>query len=1451
MAKKTVNSDIYNLSQLVEDVKKIFIPNESDETLAVGTYGYIGALESSRLQTQVQMTGELCNEVFPSRARLERNVITHAIMANIENINAIPSKMTAFLAIKEADIADCFDANNIFVVDRECPIRIGDYEFHLEYDIKLKRIYIEKKKSYTYTAQYDIPDNREVPTSTINVTNQYLSPPAVVRVGNESYIYLTVILSQVEHSVVSKKLVTSNIIDNKTMNFEFTNQLSYFEVHVKESDEEYYLLPVFEGSSVPDSESQYYCWYQYIDSNLIRVRFDRKSYMPGLNANIECLIKTCQGSKGNFTYGAEEFVSLESSKYGYKGITALLVPVTDASGGRDRKSKKELQSLIPKEILARGCLTTITDLNNYFGMLDSEYGRIVIQKKIDNQIERVYYTYFVAKDQNGDVIPSNTIDIRVDLDDTIKSSISETDSARYLLQSGACFRLGDDGVGYISKNPLPGKGYSFTPNSANRGEIIEDIFTVEVNEEGPLKDSVSVHVDVGGASTKTHIFPKEESERFGYENSSKEYQVEDYIQMGCGKVYVYSADYVTKEDDALITIRDKNLGNFEFVDASYTVDNSTRHFSKLPMIAYGVPKDTKIHVDIKLRLNANTRGIVYFDYNKKTFKLHQTSWTTTLSTMLVALGIEEGNITDLVSSDPSIISVTNIGPINPPEPVDPPEPGPEPPEPIEDPYKLQVIDVDDLPPISERKKNQWYYAVESSEYRGTYDDGTETEDNMGDNATADTYKLSVVSEAEAPSISDRKEDEWYYVLTKATTREELPDDPEVPIEIPETITGNDYSIEVLREFMGTTVTLTATINGEEYEIVATHDAFAIENGIYITEGDNETVSTVYKTYVPLLSQNKWPEELIEGDQITYTLKYKSMSNTYRPEIKIKLSEGLDYVSFSNIIKYPDGTSYNIEPTEESLAKERGFIYTNPYAVNINSYRLYSSFYMMSMEENPYLHFDFINDKSNIQFIATNAYWTRPFSGLKKNTYTLTTTIIQSVQDDLGVIPPGEDQTPLVKAYAVFRRDGKDYRYRSMKLVSFDPGAYSFTFSQDFNAEDIFDNDSNIRLSNFQVCGQNEYTVTLSYGDNSYIINNGGIVKLSTIIKSLGIEIPVKVDKVICSAPNVIAISEDEYGDYNVASLIDFEEPATISIFHSGEIDPIVIDAVSTQPAVAEYGFFNPNTEVKIYILCAIPDIDGSYSKNNFDSICPGLKNWTLTNTYDVVNGVTMYHNYSEIMGSRVIPYGKNLTKKNNTVVGVEGYLVTSVPMLGYDYCQDEVLVQNAINALNYRKTYIESVANILENSFGADFKLFNTYGPSKIYYIIKDTNANSYLDDPKEFIDRVDLSFHFRIKLVADNDSYTKDNIIQEIKDYIEDLDDIGELHIPNLVTQITNNYKEQISYFEYLGFNEYGPDIQHLYRIEDDEIPIHTPPEFLNVRNIIGTDGILTPYINIYISEI
>ena len=1522
MAKKIVNTDIYNLSQLVDDVKSVFLPDETDETLAIGTYGYIGALEAHRLQTQAEMTGELCNEVFPSRARLTRNVITHAIMTNINDINAVPAKMTAFLAIKEDDILNYFDKNNIFIVDRECPIYVGDFEFHLEYDIKLKKIYIEKKKSNAYTAQYVIPQNRDVPTSKINSNNQYLNPPAVVMVNHDSYIYLTVILSQVEHHIVSKKLVTSNIIDNKTMNFEFENQLAYFEIHVKESDQDYYLTPVFEGSSVPESNAKYYCWYQYIDTDLIRVRFDRHSFMPGLNATVECLIKTCRGNEGNFTYADSTFIELESESHGYKGVTALLTPVSDSMHGKDMKSKRELQSLIPKEALSRGSLTTITDLNNYFGMLDDKDGRIIIQKKIDNQIERVYYAYFVAKDKNMDVIPSNTVDIEVGIEDLIKSSISETDSPRYLLPSGQCFRLGDDGIARINHLPLLGYGYEFNLLPSQRGDIITIDFDVRVTEDAIGKENVSCAVDLNGNPTPTHVFPpKNELDKFHAIRSKENTEiVEDYMQMGVGKSYTYTADYITKEDNSLITAWDLKLGCFDIEDAYYTVNEVTVHFKELPIVAYEFPAGTRIHFGIERRLNTKIKGIITFNHEDKFHRLNQKR-KTLLSAVLKGLGTL-GRVTNAVSMDESVVKLEEYGLIE-DHPVGPEVPDipdvPLPPVELEDPFTKFVVDSDFAPNIEDRHKNEWYWIIEDKKLITSADNQDSIVAQIAQLATEGieitdesdiTFILHVMEEQDLPPIEQRKENEWYYVITERdndttlipfvagskthkvhiVTEKTLPPvgkrgtkddwylvvtkayndpseggggiDPDNP-DKPTSLTGKDYKVEVLRHFEDpVNIVVTLVVNEkegttEEYIVTLNQDRFDMENSIIVAENGKEVLRDDFLTYVSTLDQNKWPDNLVVDDIIHYKFRFKSSGLQFYPDIMIKLSRGLEYVPFSNYVTYPGKEPILYEPRQHSLEREVGFIYTNPYAVNINGYRLYSAFYMMSMDENPYLHFEYINDKSNVQFIATNIHWGRQFYGNSK-TYEMSITLTQSVQDNIGLI--NEDDitaTPLVKAVAVFYRDNKPYRYRSLNLTSFDPELYTFTFEQSFDSLDIFDNENNIKVTNTQVTTQIEYKITLSYNDKSVEIMTGGKTTLSTLSKELGINITGEIEAI--SSENRMAIEVypimDEHNhiiDANIVSFNDFEEPTKINIMIKYDA-PISIDVTSTTiNPKTEYGFFNPNTTVKIYTFSGIPDIEGNYTRYDFDYICPGMKKWNLTNIYNVVNGVTLYHNYSEIMGSRVTPYGKKFVDSdNNEVMKLEGFKVKNIPMLGYDYCQDEILVQNAIDALNHRKAYIDNAMIVLENSFGIDFKLFNTYGPSRTFYVIKDIDKNRLLDDNKEFIDRVNLTLYFRIKLVAYNDSYTKNNIIQEIKDYIEDLDDLTQLHIPNLVAQITSNYKEQVSYFEYLGFNNYGADIQHIYKLEDEEIPIHVAPEFLCVNNVLDGEGITSPDINISISEI
>ena len=138
-----------------------------------------------------------------------------------------------------------------------------------------------------------------------------------------------------------------------------------------------------------------------------------------------------------------------------------------------------------------------------------------------------------------------------------------------------------------------------------------------------------------------------------------------------------------------------------------------------------------------------------------------------------------------------------------------------------------------------------------------------------------------------------------------------------------------------------------------------------------------------------------------------------------------------------------------------------------------------------------------------------------------------------------------------------------------------------------DAEDIFDQDNNIKLTNVQVCGQNEYTVTITGGKNKdakYTLNNGAVVTLSAILTTLGIEVPSEFDTMVVSNNSALTLipikDEDEkIIDYKVISFTDFSDEIQIAYTDKTTDDPTILTATSTQPAATEYGYFNPTTEM--------------------------------------------------------------------------------------------------------------------------------------------------------------------------------------------------------------------------------------------------------------------------------
>lgn len=404
------STDIYQIANTVNDLQKQYMPDINDSTRSVGILGYLNDIESTQIQNATITAAEMANEMWPSRAKYEKNVIAHSIIYNIVDINAVPSRLYIHFGIEEMELEKIL-VNGQFTLDKDSPIDVGGYEFHLPYDIVITRNVVLNNQK-VYTAKYKMDRSNDLCE---DLTNPYLSAPFIQIYQTKRHIMINCMLMQVEHKSETKRLMSTSPIENKTLDFEFENQLATFVVKVTEKGKTTYLTPVFEGIGV-DQKIEDYCYYIYEDVNNIRVRFDSISYMPTINAQIEVEIKTTHGAEPDLTeYKESFFTSLSSQKYGYNNVSLFIIP-SGADRGRDRKSIEELQRLLPKEALSRGSIANMSDLISYFQMLDNDYARMLFQKKVDNQFERTYYSFLLLKDEYDNVVPTNTLDVLVKKD---------------------------------------------------------------------------------------------------------------------------------------------------------------------------------------------------------------------------------------------------------------------------------------------------------------------------------------------------------------------------------------------------------------------------------------------------------------------------------------------------------------------------------------------------------------------------------------------------------------------------------------------------------------------------------------------------------------------------------------------------------------------------------------------------------------------------------------------------------------------------------------------------------------------------------------------------------------------------------------------------------------------------------------------------------------------------
>lgn len=399
------NTDIYSLYDYITQIQSKTMGLENQDILCLGLFGYNSEMFANIWQNAAIMASEYSNEAIPTRANYAKNVITHALSLGIKSLNATPATMEVAICIPEDILVDNMYKDK-FTLDKDFKIMIGEYEFHIDYDIIIKKTVLSTGE-YVYTALYDMTGEKN-PLS--EISNPYLPPVGKILMTSTNLIVITCKIRQVEYTQIYKKILTSNTLENKVFSFQFENQLANFTITAVEGNDTYSLKPVYDG--LYEYNKGYFCNYLFLDEDDIRVTFNRESYQPNSNCDVYIGLYTTHGTSSNFEYKDDVILDLTSTRFSYDGMYMIIRPITNSTGGVDKKSVDELKKIIPKEALSRGSITTSTDLNNYFNQINNQYVRLYFLENINNNLERVYYSYLLMKIDNN-VVPTNSIKVSI------------------------------------------------------------------------------------------------------------------------------------------------------------------------------------------------------------------------------------------------------------------------------------------------------------------------------------------------------------------------------------------------------------------------------------------------------------------------------------------------------------------------------------------------------------------------------------------------------------------------------------------------------------------------------------------------------------------------------------------------------------------------------------------------------------------------------------------------------------------------------------------------------------------------------------------------------------------------------------------------------------------------------------------------------------------------------
>lgn len=495
----------------ISDIKKYWLNNIAPNYLELndinnynaGIFGYVNEVMGNSVEDAFYATAIARREFYPVSAQFISSMYAMATLQSISIPLCTPSVCKCALIIPQNEIIDNSTFNDGLyecTIDNCLKIFAGDLQFMLDYPIK---IISKKTTKWTHTIHYDISVSNSLNT---NSNARYISNK-IIREGGVNYVALFIdCVRQLEMTEITNVVIKDSIMDTISMDIDFDGNLANFEVFYKETanSAEMQLTKVMINAKTPSTP---YVQYELVNPNKIRLTFAYNSiFTPKFNSEVIVRVYTSSGSAGNFNSFSEDLVcSSDSSKYPYNSSMTILGKVNgSATGGADQLLTEEFRNQILKAYSTNNTITTSSDLQIYFDDIadDIEHIRVLFKKKRDDPLIRLFGAYCVIKDEDNNVIPTNTLNIQCMKSDLVEDI--DDNAKRIIIYPGTIFEyVGDSSFDIKPVRNIEGKFMTIFDIAA-LGNITKHYFTnpfliainVSPNNVGYYMNSINKYMSI-------------------------------------------------------------------------------------------------------------------------------------------------------------------------------------------------------------------------------------------------------------------------------------------------------------------------------------------------------------------------------------------------------------------------------------------------------------------------------------------------------------------------------------------------------------------------------------------------------------------------------------------------------------------------------------------------------------------------------------------------------------------------------------------------------------------------------------------------------------------------------------------------------------------------------------------------------------------------------------------